>query len=386
MAKYQLALLFTLIIVLAIPQALSSAATYQCQTDDDCSLNGICLPHNHTCQCDPGWTSPDCNKLDLQPATRWTGYNHTNVTLPGSYSTKGNGNGNSSWGAQILRDRHDESLFHLITSQFAHVCGLAGWRPFSTVIRAESRAGPAGPYHYTQELLGTFHHNPAIIWSPVDKEYLLYSIGIDTDTKIMPTRCTSYKWPNNISVSSASDIRGPWTPSQLVVNPGTNPAPWPAWSEGSPTSQIMLAVEDNKIFTADRWDADTYSLIKTMPWNTSDYSDHWTEDPFLWRDKRGHWHILCHWMIDIAMHGVKYPRVGGHLFSRNLTGNWTFKLQEVYNTTIHFTDGGTTDYYRRERPKLFFSDDGLLRPLYLVNGVQEFNSSASYTLIQPIGD
>ena len=73
------------------------------------------------------------------------------------------------------------------------------------------------------------------------------------------------------------------------------------------------------------------------------------------------------------------------MFSRGLTGNWTFKTQEVYNTTVHFTDGGRTDYYRRERPKLFFSDDGHMTPLYLVNGVQEFDSKASYTLIQPIG-
>ncbi|KAK7908881.1 hypothetical protein PG985_016184 [Apiospora marii] len=366
--------------ILAVSQALASTA-YQCASDDNCSLNGICLPHGR-CHCDPGWTSHDCNQLDLQPATRWTGYNHTNVTLPGHYSTKG---GNSSWGGQIVRDRHDKSLFHLVTSQFSHGCGLGGWRPFSTIIRAESRTGPAGPYHYAQELFGPFHHNPAIVWSPGDEHYLLYSIGIDTNT--LPTRCASYKWPNNISVSSAPDVRGPWTPPQLVVDAGTNPAPWPAWSgESSPTSRIVLAVEDNKIFAADRWsDADTYDLVKTMPWNTSDYSDHWTEDPFLWRDRRGHWHILCHWMIDIAVHGAKYPRVGGHLFSRDLTGQWTFKLQEVYNTTVHFTDGGTTDYYRRERPKLFFSDDGLLRPLYLVNGVQEFNASASYTLIQPIG-
>lgn len=42
------------------------------------------------------------------------------------------------------------------------------------------------------------------------------------------------------------------------------------------------------------------------------------------------------------------------------------------------------DYYRRERPKLFFSEDGEMTPLYLVNGVQEFGSKASYTLIQPI--
>ncbi|KAK8872489.1 hypothetical protein PGQ11_003003 [Apiospora arundinis] len=359
--------------------ALVSAA-YACKTDDECSLNGICTPCG-TCDCDPGWTSPDCGKLDLQPATRWTGYNHTNITLPDHYSTKG---GNSSWGGQIVRDRHDKSLFHLVASQFARGCGLAGWRPFSTVIRAESRTGPAGPYRYAQELFGTFHHNPTVVWSPADQKYLLYSIGIDTVT---PTRCASYKWSNNISVSSAPDVRGPWTPPRLVVN-GTNPAPWPVWGEEESSGpQIALAVEDNKIFMADDgWNDGVYKLAKTMPWNTSDYSDHWTEDPFLWRDKRGNWHILCHWMIDIAVHGVKYPRVGGHLFSRNLTGDWTFKLQEVYNTTVHFIDGGRTDYYRRERPKLFFSDDGLLRPLYLINGVQEFNSSASYTLIQPIRD
>src|SRR3954462_2236672 len=117
-----------------------------------------------------------------------------------------------------------------------------------------------------------------------------------------------------------------------------------------------------------------------MPWNTSDYSDHWSEDPFLWRDKRGHWHLLVHWMIDITERGEKFPRVGGHLFARELTGNWTFKLQEVYNTTVTFIDGTSVDYYRRERPKLFFSDDGEMTPLYLVNGVQEFNSSGSYTL------
>lgn len=91
-------------------------------------------------------------------------------------------------------------------------------------------------------------------------------------------------------------------------------------------------------------------------------------------------------MIDIAERGEKYPRVGGHLFSRSLTGNWTFKLQAAYNTTVYFTDGGRTDYYRRERPQLYLSDDGNLTPLYLINGVQEFNNSASYTLIQPIGE
>ncbi|RYP93202.1 hypothetical protein DL770_000677 [Monosporascus sp. CRB-9-2] len=363
----------------ALITALVLAGDVQgCQTDDDCSLNGICSTYTNTCKCDPGWAGDDCGKLDLLPVTRYTGYNYTNVTLPDYYSDQG---GNSSWGGQIIQDREDKGLFHLVISQFARGCGLSGWRPFSKVIRAESRTGPAGPYHYAQDILGTFRHNPTTIWSPADEKYLLYTIGLETET---PDTCRSYKWPNNVSVASAPDIRGPWSTPQRLIN-GTNPTPWPLWSPDNPTSEMVLGVEDGLIYTADGFAGPSYNLVNKMPWNTSDYSDHWTEDPFLWRDKRGNWHILCHWMIDIAERGEKFPRVGGHMFSRSLTGPWTFRLRQVYNTTVHFTDGGRTDYYRRERPKLFFSDDGQMTPLYLVNGVQEFNTKASYTLIQPIG-
>ena len=76
-----------------------------------------------------------------------------------------------------MQDPVDKKLFHLITSQMSHGCGLAGWRPFITVIRAESRTGPTGPYNFSQELFGTFHHNPTTICSPADKLYLMYSIG-----------------------------------------------------------------------------------------------------------------------------------------------------------------------------------------------------------------
>ncbi len=351
--------------------------TQGCRSDEDCSLNGACSERDGECICDPGWTSEDCGKLDLLPATRYTGYNHTNLTLPDYYSTLG---GNSSWGGQIIQDRQDKRIFHLVVSQFAYGCGLSAWRPFSKVIRAESRTGPAGPYHYAQEILGTFRHNPATVWSPADEKYLLYIIGIETEP---PETCKSYKWANNISVTSAPDIRGPWSTPQRLLD-GTNPNVWPLWTPANHTPRVALGVEDGFIYAADN-PGGPYELINSMPWNTSDYSETWTEDPFIWRDKRGNWHILCHWMIDISERGEKYPRVGGHMFSTNLTEGWTFKLREAYNTTVHFTDGGRTDYYRRERPKVFFSDDGQMTPLYLINGVQEFNSKASYTLIQPIG-
>lgn len=108
--------------VLALISSLALLAQC-CSTDDDCSLNGICDLDSSTCTCDPGWTTADCGHLDLSPATRYTGYNNTNVTLPGYYGSKGN----SSWAGQIIQDRHDKGLFHLILEHFAHGCGLGGW-------------------------------------------------------------------------------------------------------------------------------------------------------------------------------------------------------------------------------------------------------------------
>ncbi|KAH7100162.1 hypothetical protein BKA62DRAFT_707818 [Auriculariales sp. MPI-PUGE-AT-0066] len=331
-------------------------AVWSCETDEDCSLNGICIlsSDNSTvaaCQCDPGWRTADCGELDLVPVERWTGYNNTNATGPDFYQQ-----GHPS----------EPTLFHLIIAQMAHGCGLGGWRPFSEVIRAESRTGPRGPFLWAQTLFSTFRHNPTTIWSPADNAYLLYMIGKDV---VPPTTCSSSKFTNEISVARSTDLRN-WSEPIVQLVGQSNPAPWPLWTEENPTSEMLLAVAENDVYTAATWPG---------PYNLTVEADKtvWTEDPFLWRDRRGYWHLLVHYMIDITENNVKYPR---------WTGPWTINTQTLaYNTTVLFTDGGRNDYNRRERPKLFFSDDGTMTPLYLINGVQEMNTSASYTLIQPIG-
>ncbi|KFA79100.1 hypothetical protein S40288_07032 [Stachybotrys chartarum IBT 40288] len=378
-----------------------TAAAGTCETDDDCSLNGLCLAKTthcpsgkrpvKECVCDPGWFGADCGRLDLAPATRDLGYNWTAVPNPGDFGV----HGNASWGGRILQDRADPKLFHLFTSQFAGGCGLAGWRPHSLVVRAESRNGPQGPYHYAQTVTRSFRHNPDVLYSPADDKYLMYAIGVDAPPL---DRCQSIsytRWPNNISVASADDIRGPWSDFRLVVDSdrpngihATNPSPFPLWTPSNPTREIALLIKDYDIFHADSFDS-TYEHIFSAPWNTTEAGTNtlWTEDPFVWRDKRGHWHSINHWMIDyVEFDGRRYPRVGSHLYSRNLTGPWQFKLQEAFNSTVNYTDGTTVQFNRRERPKLFFSDDGEMTPLYLVTGVTPLNETRkSSTFIQPIG-
>lgn len=361
-------------ITILAPLALILVVVKGCTTEDDCSLNGVCS--DGSCICDPGWRSADCGELDLYPATKWTGYNHTNVNASDAY--EGGTKGNSSWGGQILQDREDPNKFHLITSQFAHGCGLSGWKPFSTIIRAESSAGPRGPYTWAQELFSSFYHNPTTFWSPADELYLLYFIGVDYQ---VPDSCGSRTiGPNNISFSASPDLKT-WSARKQILTNATNPAPWPLHSQDNHTSAFALAVEDNLIYVAENFNA-SYERI----FNPS--GQPWSEDPFLWRDKRGHWHILVHYMIDIEERNEKGPNVGAHLYARNLTGPWTFNKQTLaYNTTVNYDDGTSTVLYRRERPKLYFDlNDPEMTPLYLLNGVQENNSGGrSYTLIQPIG-
>lgn len=65
-------------------------------------------------------------------------------------------------------------------------------------------------------------------------------------------------------------------------------------------------------------------------------------------------------------------RVGRHAFCRSIDGPWTFNNETLaFSTRVEFDDGTSIDFYRRERPQLFFSADGEMRPLVLTTGVQE---------------
>ncbi|RBR25206.1 uncharacterized protein FIESC28_01941 [Fusarium coffeatum] len=345
---YVLSLLATSVFVLST----------DCKVDEDCSLNGICSKRLKKCQCDPGWIDPDCGRLDLAPTTRYAGYNYTYMP-PGLDDF--NIWPNASWGGRIIQDRDNKRLFHLFTVQFTHGCGLRGWRPHSYIIRAESYKGPQGPYQYADAVSNNFAHNPDIVHSPADEKYLLYSIGVNYDKDFTNNR------PAGIHA--------------------TNSSAFPLWTCKSPTSEIILGMKDYYIFSAKSWH-DNYKLKYQATWNVTEQGNpEWTEDPLIWRDKRGHWHSIKHWMIDyVENNKQQWSRVGSHLFSRKLTGPWHFKLQEAFSSNVTFTDGSWQVFKRRERPKLFFSDDGEMKPLYMTNGVQEINETgASFTLVQPIG-
>ena len=98
------------------------------------------------------------------PATRGAGYDRTS-------------DGTSSWGGRIVPDPVDGNLYHLFAAEFTGKCGLDYWSPMSRIIRAESRTGPAGPYAFAAEVVGTFAHNPTVVADPTRQQWLMYHIG-----------------------------------------------------------------------------------------------------------------------------------------------------------------------------------------------------------------
>lgn len=373
--------------------SLSRAVHSQCVTDDDCSLNGICS-NNGLCLCDPGWTGGDCGQLDLRPTPRNNGYNLT-------------GQGTSSWGAKIIQDPNDRAIFYTFMAEFTHGCGLDYWSPYSRIIQSKSTDGPLGPYHFEREIVGTFAHNPTVIYSEVDSLYLLYHIGCPTavpDTcQTIDFTCGSGNFLNGesgISMWSSPDLIN-WAYHGQVLRSNTNgtwdtdttnPSPFPLWSSQTRTPEMLLAyrgcpyncggAELLNLASAPHFTG-PYTRLNNAAQPIFSFPN---EDPFLWRDWRGNLHLLTHSLLSDAGFGGG-PNVGRHAYAQSWQGPWIFNTETVaFNTTAKFTDGSSIDYYRRERPQLYFSDDGEMTPLYLTNGVQEVNSPASYTLIQPIGD
>ncbi|KAJ5286824.1 hypothetical protein N7478_002510 [Penicillium angulare] len=366
--------------------------TQACNSDDQCSLNGMCK--DNACICDPGWTGQDCGKLDLRPGPRLNGYNRT-------------AEGTSSWCNGIIRDPKEKHKYHLFISEFTHGCGLDYWTPYSHIIRAESN-NPMGPYTYKQEIVPTFAHNPTVIWSKKDKKYLMYNIGC---LQNVPSTCQDVNFtcgPGNslngesgISVWSSEDLLN-WSSSDQVF-PGLDNKAWDAdTTNPGPLhirSQAGQAHLDETIlsYRGCPYNCNGTELINIA--TATDYDNSYTpihprkpifseasEDPFFWVDKRENFHILVHSLLPDAGFGDG-PNVGRHAYSRSWDGPWTFNRETVaFNTTVEFSDGSSIDYYRRERPNLFFSEDGEMTPLYLSTGVQQVNSPASYSLIQPVGN
>jgi hypothetical protein len=197
-------------------------------------------------------------------------------------------------------------------------------------------------------------------------------------------------WSCFVTVHTAEklDAPGPWHPHTVQINGlsnydnllNWNPAPLvlPNGSIG-----VMIHTNDNQgwsgesIAIADTW-AGPFTVTVGNENIANDPNSQ--EDPFMWIDKRGHWHTLVHRMFDPPGQGPCGTWAGGHLSS--VDGLHWSAIYRAYNTSAALTDGSSVTWQRRERPKLLFDASGQMTHLF--NGVISADGKEVYTAVAPL--
>ena len=301
-----------------------------CQTDEDCSLNGVCT--SHECVCDPGWTTlpfgvngamePGCGYLDLGRAA---------VTACGPACAFHGGEGGvdletTSWGGSVNKDPAS-GKFVMFAAEMAQKCTLGQWTTNSQVVMATSTT-PTGPFAREGIAIPPWSHNPEAVLAP-DGTWVIYTLGpgfhekkeVNCSHGVPPAEVEVVGAPStrpagdfisvNFTIHTSKSTKGPWTATTMVVdhwnsswtlqNPGNwNPAPVIDADDGS--VRVMAHTD---------WSGWAGEVILEAPsWKgpytvngRDDLIDHCAfceEDPFMWQDKRGNWHVLYHRMFDAA--------------------------------------------------------------------------------------
>ena len=391
----------------------------ECTTDWECSLGGRCVSSDAAqhmtrsnpasdarprgrCACDAWFTGGDCSLLNLEPAAS---PESAGLQVPGYHS----------WGGRCTYDGATGKYVGAF-SMMVGGCSLNQWQWGSAIVVAEADA-PEGPYSLIGEppsslapegaALPPWAHNAFLSFDPASGRHLLFHIGAEHRlpankfcNRSDPRRFRPSAWvPANarrrlvqprqrggtldylsdpIFVSSAPSPRGPWEvpgrrvelsgPADSWVRRVSNPGPFifpngtvllytsadpcpPGWGR-APTCIAL--------FRAPSWEG-PYTLLSTSAPLVRPES----EDPFVFRDPRGSFHMLTnvntfHRRCDAG------AACGGHAWS--LDGlTWSGQAIGAFGPTVELANGSSFTNAYAERPLVY--QDALGAPVALFVGM-----------------
>ena len=345
---------------------LTKQKEFKCQSDWDCSLAGTCDAVTGECACDAWAEGKDCSYLKFQPVDPTKiGYLHGEHT---------------SWGGSVQVGAKD-GMFHMFVSEIVcddndldkTRCGLAKWQTNSRIAHCVSGTVD-GPYTRLSTVLPEEHHNPTVAISPVDGSWNLYSIK---------------KFDGPIEVVTSTDDGYTWG-EPIVVSKFQNPAPL-LHEDGSMT--MFYRDDGGKLpppTCSDEYVAAQHCPSKDAPCENKKGKPifgHTAEDPFVFKDHRGNFHML---MNAMPFQCVPKVRQGGHSWSSDGI-KWSEPRVGAFEANVQLSDGKILACERRERPQMLLDPERPGVPLALVSGVTGCPKSAfpgykggddSFTLVQ----
>jgi len=302
------------------------------------------------------------------------------ATWPNGYGG-GNISKYTSWGGNILRT--GDGVYHLFVSEIIGGCTLSAWGENSRCVHATG-ASLQGPFAYADTAVTTWCHNAAHLLAP-DGTVVLFHIGTGDSGSFK--NCSAAEAPADAgapaaaaaaaaggsTVHTAPGPDGPWTPVPVANTPGggncNNPAPTVA-----PNGTWYIVCGSDLLTAATYagpWAAVPGANIggATGPRVPGNY-----EDPFLYIDPRGNWHVIYHVYQTFRTDSCVGSIVSGHVYSPDGI-TWFSTDASPYTNQVWWANnagpvpgGGPTTLATRERPKLFF-DPVSGNPVALINGV-----------------
>lgn len=398
----------------ALSNTILSAAT------EDCSLAGVWKGPGIGCDCDPGWVGSDCGSLDVKnDGVMTTVFTTGPRGYPGTPVGEKNDTIGTVWGGHAAQDRNrinaaaSNSTWHWYGSAILNNHSMGSWTSCSSAGHAVG-SSPTGPFKLVDIAVrpggnddgggntgwynGSVHdvyltQNPRP-WSNKTDMWLLFFTAMPKKNPL---------GNRQIGVAYAAHLEGPWIVwPRAVLGPNKN-------STAVDTSSVSNAAP---AFTNDgsgRLLLAYKGLGKAAPGKpvctdgsgrgciSVAVAPHWTgpydpvtanagikiegEDPTLFQDRRGNWHMLY------ELYNRPHKTFSGrHAYSATGLSDWQLvPPTEPYWGGLNITLDGKpkVKLTNRERYQIVLDENG--NPAWLYNGAHTYERPVPFNIVASIG-
>jgi len=348
-----------------------------------CSLNGRQV--SGQCNCDAPWRGVACSQLDIKPRPP--------SAVPAIYGHSPNV---TSWGGNVVKG--DDGLYHLYVSEMVGGCGLVSWGTHSRIIHATAPSlDVSTPFKFSDVALPVWAHNAAPIRAPSSHTecpgcYYLFHIG-DGATSHPPYNCTNGNSPSDAAVGHKYDAPRDWFEAETsgaggLVHRSKSPyGPWEALPSSvgcnnpapafAKNGTLFVLCSSSTVYRGDdvtggKWDKVISLDLGNTPWRINQSGTYVrVEDPYLWNDANGNWHLFSH-RYDYRDGWPPNPNqtepvlVSAHAYSTNMY-EWHYNtLPQPFDPWTFSEDGARVNFSTFERPHLVFNEAGI--PTHSIHG------------------
>jgi hypothetical protein len=248
----------------------------------------------------------------------------------------------------------------MFVSEMADGVGLNGWGHISQIAHATAK-DPMDEFKKTDLALGKEAHNASPLKrNSSSKDWYIFHIGSAGGTGSFLHTADSPAGPWKALPSLSCNNPAPMFHNNGTMYCGCNSGGFKVYRSDDPTKEGSWKQITTLKFP-ESWGEGKSPYLKN-------------EDPYLWMDKRGNWHMLAH-RYDYRDGYPPNPNqtepvlVSGHGYSTDGV-NWGFNDEAPYYAQITFENGTIQKFSTWERPHLVFNENQ--QPTHLVNGVSAY--------------